>query len=143
MTVCNPHDHETYRRLHTGMVTDALQQPEYRDNTVTAIHGYSEGLEHGLETWRMHTDPPAEPPADPDERNAYELAAATLGHKLPDLTIDPSRTGFVAHASEKVLGRHTIGRVHTSIGADNALQFALEWLAVANAFANYETEATK
>lgn len=39
--------------MHKGLCTDIKGRPEYRDNTVSAIYGYSEGVEHALETLRL------------------------------------------------------------------------------------------
>lgn len=36
--------------LHGPLTSDAQKRPEYRDNTETAIYGYSEGVEHALDT---------------------------------------------------------------------------------------------
>jgi len=36
--------------LHQPLVEDARQYPDYHDNAVSAIYGYSEGVEHALVT---------------------------------------------------------------------------------------------
>jgi hypothetical protein len=45
--------------LHSPLVHEIKSRPEYRDNTETAIYGYSEGAEHALSTvwakgYRLH-----------------------------------------------------------------------------------------
>lgn len=37
-------------KLHAPLTMGAQQQPEYRDNTESALYGYSEGVEHALDT---------------------------------------------------------------------------------------------
>ena len=37
-------------KLHAPLTMGAQKQPEYRDNTESALHGYSEGVEHALDT---------------------------------------------------------------------------------------------
>jgi hypothetical protein len=56
--VTNPAE-EALWALHSPLVDDIRSRPEYRDGTVDAVYGYSEGVEHALSTvwakgYRLH-----------------------------------------------------------------------------------------
>lgn len=44
---------DEFDALHKSLVNDAKQHPEYANNQVSGLYGYSEGAEHALETVRL------------------------------------------------------------------------------------------
>jgi len=64
---------DEFDRIHKALVKDAQQHPVYRDNTESAIYGYSEGVEHALDTMRIKG---YRLPDSPEQHEREQLAQA-------------------------------------------------------------------